>query len=379
MNRFRGKPWKIPMIDRRYLEHVDWWLVAVTFFISFLGCLTIYSVTFQDPGFSDYKKQVLWIGIGALILILTNMFNYRVWIKLAPIIYFLAVIGLFYLLIFGKKELGVRRWVFLPGGIRIQPSEFAKLALILMLSRWLTRWQGLEPKLGHLIMPSLLTGLPLSLILLEPDLGTSLMVIPLYIFMIFVSGFDYRKMIVLGILLATLAVFVAPHILKPYQVERITSFINPENDPLGAGYHLLQSKIAIGSGGMLGKGYKEGTQSHLNFLPVQDTDFIFAVWAEERGFVGVAILLGLFLFMIIRCLRIARIARDFQGAYLCTGFTAILFSQIIVNTGMVSGLMPITGLPLPFMSYGGSSCISNFFAIGIILNICIRRFEDYKL
>jgi len=171
---------------------------------------------------------------------------------------------------------------------------------------------------------------------------------------------------------------IGPKIIKPYQLRRITSFMNPEADPLGAGYHLIQSKIAFGSGGFWGKGFKMGSQSHLDFLPVQDTDFIFAVWGEERGFIGGFLLLMLFILLILRSLRIARLSRDLFGTYLCTGIIVILFCQIVINTGMVIGLMPITGLPLPFMSYGGSSCLTNMFSMAIVMNIAVRRFEDYS-
>ncbi|MBN1550227.1 rod shape-determining protein RodA [bacterium] len=365
------------MIDRRYLEHLDWILLLTILAISTLGILTIMSVTYDDPGMADYKKQIIWVGAGFGLCLGLLFLDYKYIIKIAPAIYILSLAALIYVLL-APSELGVHRWIKLPGGIRLQPSEFSKLSLILILSWWMARWRGVPPKIKDLIIPAGLMSVQFLLIILEPDLGTSLIMVPIFVMLIFASGFSIKKMILIAIVIIIPAVTISPYILKPYQMKRITSFLNPESDPLGSGYHLIQSKIAIGSGGFWGKGYKSGTQSHLDFLPVQDTDFIFAVWGEEQGFLGNILLMTLFLVLLIRSLRNAKLSSDMAGFYVCIGLSTMIFCQIIINTGMVIGLMPITGLPLPFMSYGGSAALTNFFSMSVILNVGMRRFADYK-
>ena len=363
-------------MNRRHFENLDWILLLTVLMLSVLGIITIYSVTCGDSGLQDYKKQIFWVAIGFMVMIGIMSFDYGTLVKNSPLIYGATIVLLIYILL-APAELGVHRWIQL-GRFRLQPSEFAKLSVILILARWMARWRSTEPALKNLFPPSILVAIPFLLILMEPDLGTSLVLGPIFIALIFTSGFSFKKMVIFALLIIVPAVLVAPHVLKPYQMRRITSFLHPENDPLGSGYHLIQSQIAIGSGGLSGKGFKSGTQSHLNFLPVQDTDFIFAVWAEERGFAGAFLLIALFALLLYRSLRIARQARDLPGSYICVGLTVMLFCQILVNIGMVIGLMPITGLPLPFMSYGGSACLTNFFSMGLILNIGMRKFADYS-
>jgi len=366
------------MIERRQFENFDWVMLLLSVSLSIVGIITIYSVTSDDPPIPDYQKQIVWIMIGLVVYFIVMLFDYKVWSKLAVPLYLLSIVLLIYLIVFGRTELGVRRWIVIPGmGFRVQPSEFAKVTLVVMLSRTFAGLRGASPSIKDLLLPGVLTGFPLLLVLLQPDLGTSLLLVPLFVSLVFVSGFSIKKSILIIILCLIPIGIVGPKFIKPYQLKRITSFLDPEADPLGSGYHLIQSKIAIGSGGFLGKGFKMGSQSHLDFLPVQDTDFIFSVWEEERGFVGGLFLLSLYLLLIARSLKAAKNARDLFGTYLCVGMTVMLFCQIFINTGMVIGLMPITGLPLPFMSYGGSSCIVNFFAVGLIANVSMRRFTDY--
>ncbi len=366
------------MMDRRLIEHFDWPFFGIALLISALGVITIYGVTYASPPWQDYVKQIAWICIGLVVVTIVCLFDYRFYVKYSLLFYFFSLGSLVFLLFFGVEELGVKRWIYLPIIGQVQPSEFSKIIMILVLSWWFSRLRSSEPGIKDMIVPAFLTGITLVLILIQPDLGTSLVLIPLFATYVFASGFSFKKIAIVFILALAVAGITGHKVLKPYQIKRITSFLNPEADPLGSGYHLIQSKIAIGSGGMIGKGFKEGTQSHLNFLPVQDTDFIFAVWAEERGFIGSLILIGLYGSLLLRAFRIARHARDAAGTYLCIGFITLVFTQIIINIGMVTGLMPITGLPLPFMSYGGTACISNFFGVGIILNVGMRRFPDYK-
>ncbi|MBN1355153.1 rod shape-determining protein RodA [bacterium] len=364
------------MIDRRCIEHFDWILLIAVLILSSLGVLTIYSVTGEDPGFSDYQKQMIWIGFGLIVLILTLLPGYQLILKFSSAFYILTSLLLIYIL-FTPPVLGVHRWIDIPGVIRIQPSELAKISLILILAHWMSKMGNEFPTLKDMAVPTLLTVFPFLLILAEPDLGTSLVLAPLFVILVFTSGFSVRFMAIFSATILAASILTAPHVLKPYQLKRIVSFLNPEEDPLGSGYHLIQSKIAIGSGGFWGKGFRGGTQSHLDFLPVQDTDFIFSVWGEERGFAGALILLALYLVVLLRIGRCARQARDKSGSYLCIGFAVMIFFQVFINIGMVIGLMPITGLPLPFMSYGGSACLINFFAVGMILNVGMRKFPDY--
>jgi len=364
---------------RRYLEHFDFTLLILILLISVLGILTIYSVTYDDPPLADYQKQILWVGLGCLGLLFFLAYDYRRLKKWTPLFYGIVLCALLYLIIRGELELGVRRWILIPLiNFRLQPSEFAKPAVVLLLAQWMERWRGQPPTMKQLIVPGLITVVPLVLILKQPDLGTALMLPPVFIAMVFVSGFRMKTMIILSLCIIIPLAVIGPNVIKPYQMKRITSFLNPEADPLGAGYQLIQSKIAFGSGGLTGKGFKQGPQSHLDFLPVQDTDFIFAVWGEERGFIGAVILLGLYVLLTYRCLLIARKSNDLFGTYVCVGMTTILFCQVFINTGMVIGLMPITGLPLPLMSYGGSACLTNFLSLAVILNIGMRSFSLYR-
>lgn len=343
-----------------------------------MGLITIYSVTGEDPAPNDFQKQITWIVIGLMLVTGIQFFDYRSLRKLAPFLFFSILILLSYLVIRGEFELGVRRWITIPLiDFKLQPSEFAKPIVVIMLARWLERWGDQQPKLSQLLMPGLILSLPLALILKQPDLGTSLMLPPIFLAMIFVAGFRVRTLVILLLLVTVPGIIAGKMVMKPYQLKRITSFINPEADPQGAGYQLIQSKIAIGSGGLSGKGFKQGSQSHLDFLPVQDTDFIFAVWAEEWGFAGAILLLFLFTLVIYRSIGIARKSDDFFGRYLCIGITTIFFSQVFINIAMVIGLLPITGLPLPFVSYGGSACLTYFMALGIILNVGMRSFPVY--
>ncbi len=366
------------MIKKKHIENFDWIILLTVIAISTCGLSTIYSVTSEDPPPNDFQKQLIFSSLGIAAMFFFAFLDYRIWIKISPFLYLTALLLLIYLLVFGRTELGVRRWIALPGGLKFQPSELAKITTVLMLAQRLTKIKNRIPRLLDMIVPGLIAGIPLVLILLEPDLGTSLLIIPLFGAFVFISGYNLKRLAVIAAAGIVLAGFTGPKIMKPYQWKRITGFLNPEADPLGAGYHLIQSKTAIGSGGLLGKGLKSGTQSQLNFLPVQDTDFIFAVWGEERGFAGAALLIGLYALLLFRLLQASKHAIDIVPAFVCIGFTVILFCQVVINTGMVIGLMPITGLPLPFMSYGGSATLINFSLIGVVLSISMRRFHDYS-
>lgn len=366
------------MAFKRYLEQFDFSLLIITLLISVLGLITIYSISGDEPAVNDFQKQLIWIGISFVLLIAIQFIELTLIRKLGPILYFFTLLILLYLVLANHFELGIQRWMLIPIlNMRLQPSEFAKLFSVLTLAGWMEKWGNKQPGILQLIVPITIIGIPLILILKQPDLGTALILPLVLLIMIFIAGFRIRTLLILGLCIMIPGYFVGREVIKPYQMKRITSFLNPEADPLGAGYQVIQSKIAIGSGGLVGKGFQQGSQSHLNFLPVQSTDFIFAVWSEERGFIGVIILLSLYILLILRCLKAAKKADTHFGMYTCVGVTGILISQIVINISMITGMLPVTGLPLPLMSYGGSACLTVFISLAIVLNIGMRSFPKY--
>ncbi len=366
------------MAFKRYFEQFDFPLLIITLLISALGLMTIYSISGDEPAMNDFQKQLIWIGISLFLLVITLLINLDILKILGLILYFITLSILLALAIANYFKLGIHRWVEIPIiKLRLQPSEFAKLFTVLTLAYWMEKWGDKRPGIAQLIVPAIIVGIPLLLIIKQPDLGTALILPLVMLTMIFIAGFRVRTLLILGLCIMIPGYFVGRQFIKPYQMKRITSFLNPEADPLGAGYQVIQSKIAIGSGGLLGKGYQQGSQSHLNFLPVQSTDFIFAVWSEERGFIGVIILLSLYILLILRCLKAAKKHDKYFGIYTCVGITGILISQIVINIAMITGMLPVTGLPLPLMSYGGSACLTVYLSVAIVLNIGMRSFPQY--
>ncbi len=319
-----------------------------------------------------YIKQIYWVGYGLVAMLFALLLDYRWFSRYAYLIFVLTLLSLVYVLFNGVIVSGSRRWIYI-GSVSIQVSEFAKISLILALAKYFESGKiSGQYKLKDLIIPALMTLTLGGLVVVQPDLGTTMMIF--FIFMVFIVAIELEKITLIklfssGLLLAPTIWFF----LMDYQKTRLFTLLNPELDPLGAGYHSIQSKIAIGSGGFWGKGLFAGTQSRLNFLPEKHTDFIFSVFAEETGFVGVAILLSFFLFIIMKGLNIAFRAGDRFGFFLSLGLISSITFYIIFNIGMTVGLFPITGIPLPFLSYGGSSLITNFFAIGLLLNVEMRR------
>jgi rod shape determining protein RodA len=305
--------------------------------------------------------------VGAVFL------DYRTLATYAYPLYGLAVMLLGLVAVAGHSTGGSRRWINL-GLLKLEPSELAKLALLLVIVRYLRQ----EPpgdgfRLRNLIVPAIMLAVPVGLVLRQPDLGTALVLLLIGATLIFVGGLNWRTMAIIG-LAAALVAPVGWHYLKPYQRQRLVSFLDPHSDPLGSGYHIIQSEIAIGAGGEFGKGFLQGTQARLNFLPEETTDFIFAVFAEEFGFAGSLLLLGLYAAIIARGIWVARHARDRFGALLAVGITAIVFWQVAINIGMATGLLPVVGIPLPLVSYGGSSLIAMMAAIGILISVNTRRY-----
>jgi len=363
------------MFDRRLILNFDWTLLITAVLISVLGVINLYSSTYPHTGTTTplFIKQIYWFMIGSCLMALMILFNYRTFIRFAYPFYVLCLFLLVMVMFFGRVSSGSQRWLQL-GFFSFQPSELTKIALILSLTRFFTAHDNPHGYgLRDLGVPFLLLAFPLFLIFKQPDLGTVGLLVLIYFSVLAFMGLRRRTWITLGIGCAAAAPFFW-HFLKEYQKTRLLTFINPDLDPLKTGYHITQSKIAVGSGSFFGKGYLKGTQSQLHFLPEQHTDFVFSVWGEEWGFLGSFILLFLFLLLISRGLKIANTSKDRAGALLAIGISAMLFWQIFINVGMVVGIVPVVGVPLPLFSYGGTSVAATLMGIGILVNVSMRRF-----
>jgi len=363
------------MIDRRIISNFNWFFFLAILTVSLIGIVAIYSANHSRPEefFRGlYIKQIYWILYGLVAMLIALVLDYRWYSRYAFIIYSLTLAGLVYVLVNGVVISGSKRWIYI-GPISIQVSEFAKIAIIIVLAKYFESGKVAgQYTAGDLVMPAFLTTVLGGLIVVQPDLGTTMMI--LFIFLSFILAIEINRLTLIKLFISGLA--IAPTLwffLKDYQKARVKTLFNPDLDPLGAGYHSIQSKIAIGSGGFWGKGLFAGTQSRLNFLPEKHTDFIFSVFAEETGFLGVILLISLFIFIILKGLNIAFRAADRFGFFLSLGLILSMAFYIIFNIGMTIGIFPITGIPLPFLSYGGSSLITNYFAVGLLLNVEMRR------
>jgi rod shape determining protein RodA len=365
------------LLDRRLIIHFDFGLLFLVLLLSGIGVGAIYSATHFGGSSTSmlYLKQLYWIGIGLTALLVAISVHYRTLQRYAYVIYAVSLVLLVIVAIAGKIGMGAKRWLVI-GPLTLQPAEIVKISLILVLSRYLS---DLQERGGFTLRSygalGLLVGMPLALIVQQPDLGTSVMILLIALTLIFVSGAPVRPFLYAGI--GTLA--ATPFLwrfLKAYQKQRILVFLRPETDPSGSGYHIIQSKIAIGSGGVLGKGIMQGTQSQLRFLPEQHTDFIFSVIAEETGFVGTVVLICFFGYLIFKGIDTALKTQDGFGTLVVAGITSMIAFYIFVNIGMTAGLFPVVGVPLPFISYGGSSLITLFMGVGLILNVRMRRFQS---
>lgn len=363
------------MFDRRLVMCFDWVLLATVLALGGLGVVNLYSATanWSSGGTPIYLKELVWLTGGVAIALMVCLFDYRHLEHLARYAYGVTVLMLVFVLVAGKTSMGATRWIPL-GPINIQPSEVMKIAIILVLARFFSeRATPTGFTLKDLRVPALLLALPVVLVMKQPDLGTAMLILFISGTMVLFAGLTRGALFRLGVMGAAAAIG-GWFLLHDYQKERIRTFLNPERDPLGSGYHIIQSKIAVGSGGFGGKGFMSGTQSQLSFLPERHTDFAFSVFAEEWGFIGSGVLLLGYLFLIIWGLYIARRSSDRFGMFLAIGVTAMIFWHIIVNLGMVIGLMPVVGVPLPLFSYGGTSMITTMIGIGLLLNVSMRRF-----
>jgi rod shape determining protein RodA len=361
------------MFERRLYFHIDWGLLIAALTLCTIGLAQIYSAT---GGWTDIvETQVYAILLGLIALVVCLSIDYRSLADKSHFVY-IAIVGLLvYVLFFGAVRGGSRRWIDL-GVFNVQPSEFAKAALALVLAKFFGESRRAIVTRVDLVMAAALTAVPLLIIAQQPDLGTAATLIPVAFAVVYVAGMPVRLLGVLTVVALLAAPIMWQFALEDYQRERIATFLDPEQDARGAGYQQIQARITVGSGGLWGKGFTEGTQGQLRFLPVAHNDFIFSVLAEEQGFAGVIVTLGLYLFVILRSLEAARLAKDRLGAYLVLGVLASFTFQVIYNITMSAGLAPVKGLTLPLMSYGGSSMIATLAGFGLILNVRMRRFTN---
>ncbi|MDD2853265.1 MAG: rod shape-determining protein RodA [Desulfuromonadaceae bacterium] len=364
------------MIDRRLLTNIDWVLIGLVVSICLVGLVNIYSATtpYKIVGTAYYIKQFYWILAGLIISLAVCSIDYHILEDISYWFYALLIILLLAVLIIGKKSMGATRWLNL-GFFNVQPSELMKLVIILTFARFFNNFQSINGmSIKETILPLTLLAVPAALIMKQPDLGTASLVLLIAFSMIMYVGLRWSTIIFFLCVTAPMAWFSWSFLLRSYQKNRILDFMNPERSRLGSGYHIIQSKIAIGSGGMAGKGFVKGTQSQLRFLPEQHTDFAFSVFAEEWGFIGCLLLIIIYLSLILWGLNIARRCNDRFGGLIAVGVTAMLFWHSVINMGMVIGVFPVVGVPLPFFSYGGTSMITSMIGIGLLQNISMRRF-----
>jgi rod shape determining protein RodA len=365
------------MKDRPHVQDFDWTLLAIVGAISALGLLEIYSSTHSSAMAGIHWKQLMWIGIGLAGMLLISFIDYHTLLDQAPVLYMVGIAGLLVVLVIGYSRLGAKRWISL-GGQTLQVSELMKLIIVIVLARFFAEVRTDRLTLKDMVKIGILTLVPVGLILKQPDLGTAMALIPVAVVGAFLAGIEWKHAAV-GLVVLALLVPIGWNMrnhLKPYQQQRIETFLHPEENPRGAGYQILQSEIAVGSGGFWGKGFGKGSQNQLGFVPVRYSDFILAALAEEQGFIGVCVVLLLYLGLILRLVDNALKAKDRAGMYVVMGVTAVLGFHVLVNASMVIGYVPITGIPLPLMSYGGSATAFVFLALGLVMNVRMRRFVN---
>ncbi len=363
----------------RYVSYrdFDWVLLGFVLIICSLGVMEIHSATMHTKFAGAHVKQVYWVLAGVGMMFLVSLINYQMLLDQIHWFYIAGVGSLVAVLLFGQKYLGAKRWIHMPGGNHFQPSEWVKLILILAMAKYFAELRDRELSWSDFMKAVAIVAIPMLMVLKQPDLGTALTYLPIAAMGIFLGGLQWRQGLIVGLVAAigVGAVFLVPrvHVLKSYQKQRLTSFIDPESDPQGSGYQVEQSKIAVGSGGLWGG---KGSQTHGAFLPVPQTDFIFAAFSEEHGFVGALGVLLLYFIVLMRLTQNAQTAPDRAGTFVVMGVVAVLSFHILVNVGMVVGFMPVTGIPLPLMSYGGSSVLFMFLALGMVMNVRMRRFVN---
>ncbi len=360
-------------IDRRLLQNFDWALLAAVVAIFAMSTLTLSGLNVGRAGGGVAWRQAVWFGVGLVALLVVASFDYRRLVRAAPALYLLGLAGLGLVWALGRSVSGARRWIVL-GPFSVQPSEMFKICFVLM-TVWVITSRWAQPVgTGTIVMMVPIVAVPFALIIKQPDLGTALLLFPVLVILLIGAGL--RLKLLGGLAAAGLAATpVAWLLLKDYQRERILVFLDPFRDPLGTAYNVIQAKIAIGSGQLLGKGVAGATQSRLAFLPERHTDFIFAVFAETWGFVGCLVLLMCYILLVLRGFDIAASSREPVGRLVALGATSLLATQVLINVGMVTGLLPVVGIPLPLMSYGGSSMVASLMGLGLLLSVRMRQFQ----
>jgi rod shape determining protein RodA len=360
-------------MDRRLLQNVDWPLLGAAFFIIGLGLVCLWSLN-PGRGISAMMwRQISWVGVGLVGLLVVVSVDYRNLVRFAPVFYVVGLGLLLSVFILGRTVSGARRWIHL-GPLTVQPSELFKLIFIITLAWALTSARGERLSRASLVGTFVLLGVPFFLVVRQPDLGTALVLVP--VLGATLVGLGLRMKVLGGLALGSVALMpLAWFVLKPYQRDRLLVYLDPFRDPLGTAYNVIQAKIAIGSGQLLGKGIGGATQSRLAFLPERHTDFIFAVFAEMWGFLGCLVLVVAYALLVLRGFEIAAGTRETRGRILALGVTSVFAVQILINIGMVTGLLPIVGIPLPLMSYGGSSMVVSLTALGLLISIRMRQFH----
>jgi len=357
------------------IRDLDWPLTVTALAISGIGVVQIYSAAHGTIWEDAWWKQIVFIILGLVMMWVVAAIDYHSLLGQVFPMYGASVVTLAVVLVAGTWVFGGRRWIPLPGGFRFQVSEFVKLVIILLVARFLTDLRSDRVEARDLLKLGGLVGLPMLLVMKQPDLGTALTYLPILGVGVFLAGLRWKYLIAIGLVLVVLLP-VGWHLLKDYQKARLVSFLDPDRDPRGSGYQMIQSKIAVGAGGIWGKGVTRGSQTQLRFLPVPHTDFIFSAFAEEHGFVGVVVALSLYFILLMQIIQNAQTAPDRAGMYICMGICALLLFHLLVNVGMVVGRMPVTGIPLPLMSSGGSSILATYMMLGLVNNVRLRRFVN---
>lgn len=366
------------IVDRRLLPHIDWPLIAALLAISVMSIATIYSVTWDfrlDRAGGRFWAQVYALPVALVAMTACMLIDYRTLAQRSMFLYGALIVALIYVMFFGVLGGGARRWISL-GGFTVQPSEFARITVALVLAMFFGDSRRSARSMGELVMSGLLVIVPTILILRQPDLGTAVTLLPVYLGAIYFAGLPMRWIWIGVLALALMSPVIWKYGLRDYQRGRIETFLDPSKDPRGAGYQQVQARIAVGSGGFYGKGFQQGTQGRNGFLPVADNDFVFSVLAEEHGFLGVLTALALYLFVMLRSLEAAKLAKDRVGAFLVVAIISGFGFQVVYNITMSAGLAPVKGLTLPLMSYGGSSLVATLAGFGLILNVRMRRFTN---
>lgn len=372
------------MLTQRRFDNLPWVMVGIIAAITLVGLAAVYSATYTAKGPSPlFTKQLVWVSIGLVLMFLALIPDYHTVGRYAYVLYAVSLVLLVLVMVMGRTGMGAQRWLAI-GPFAFQPSELAKLSMVLALSRYFAE----DPKRGgyelrDLAVPGVMVLVPLMLVLKQPDLGTAIMLTLTSTLIVILAGIHLRSIVIvilIGATIVSLAVLVPPvrhkiwGSLKPYQQNRIKAFLDPSSDPRGSGYHANQSKIAVGSGQITGKGFRNGTQSQMAFLPERHTDFIFAVIAEETGLVGASIVMLLYFGLLLTGVDAAKNAKDRLGTLMAGGLVSMIALYVLINVGMAIGIVPVVGVPLPLVSYGGTSIITTFVALGLLLNIQSRRF-----